>query len=64
MDEFSLNHRPNAQYKMKNRDGSYVDCKVVYYPLDVPDDNVALIAIKMTNGTDYREVPIRYIMPK
>lgn len=49
---------------MKNRDGSYVDCKVVYYPLDVPDDNVALIAIKMTNGTDYREVPIRYIMPK
>ncbi len=59
---FWIKSKPSTVYKMKNRDGTYVYCKVAYYPLPGFKDLRALVEIKMPNGTDFREVPVHYLI--
>lgn len=52
----------NKDFILKNRDGSELLCRIVYYPLDNYDPARACIQIKDT--TDFREVPIRFLSPQ
>lgn len=54
-------YKPENNYQMKNRDGSFVNCKVAYYPLPYYKDLRALIEIPMNEGTDFREVPVHFL---
>lgn len=59
--EFWVNHFIGSKYIMRNRDGSEVTCEVVYYPLPNHSALTALIAIKIPNGFDYREIPVHFL---
>lgn len=60
---FYANHKIGDRYEMRNRDGSVVDCLLVYYPLDTPVPT-ALIEIKINNKSDFREIPIHFLNKK
>ena len=60
-EKFWKEHQIGDEYKMVNRDKSYVICKVAYYPLPTYPDLRALIEIKIEDGIDYREVPIHFL---
>lgn len=62
--EFWLTHQIGDVYSMASRDGSVVECKVAYYPMPEYKDLRALIEIDLTKGTDFREVPIHYLLLK
>lgn len=58
---FWKNHQTGSDYKMKNRNGSMVDCKIAYYPLPYYDDLRAMIEIPMKDGFDFRDVPVHFL---
>lgn len=60
-ESFWLNHKLGDNYRMKNRDGSYVNCKVVYYPLPYYADLRALIELEREVGVDLRDVPVYFL---
>jgi hypothetical protein len=63
--EFWLTRQIGDEYTMASRDGTVVDCKVAYYPMPGYADLRALIEIALPNGgTDFREVPIHYLIKK
>lgn len=59
---FWKNHHIGDTYLLKNRNGSSEICKIVYYPLENYDDFTALIEINRSTYTDFREVPIRFLI--
>ncbi len=48
---------PNEVIRMRNRDTTMVDCKIVYFPLD-DAKTIALIEI---GKSDFREIPIHFL---
>lgn len=74
---FWKNHKPGNFYELKNRNGSSEICQIAYFPLNSTyvhekeekklkyhDDLYALIEIKIKDGTDFREVPVRFLKAK
>ena len=59
--EFYKDHKIGDVYKMKNRDGTYELCQLVYYPLENYKDFTALVEINKGKYIDFREVPIRFL---
>lgn len=60
-EKFWLSHNTGDNYRMKNRDGSYVFCKIAYYPLPYYPDLRALIEIERDAGVDLRDVPVCFL---
>jgi hypothetical protein len=62
-EEFWLNNSAGSSYKLKNRNNSVENCKIVYYPLPYYRDLRALVEVKNKNVTftDYREVPVQFL---
>jgi len=63
-----IQHTKNT-FVMVNRDGSQVDCKIVYFPL--PNDKdfnlkalIEIIGDNYPNDLDLREVPVHYLKLK
>ena len=66
-----VNHKIGDVYSMRNRDGNISSgWKIAYYPLFQTlkngcwielDEPRALIERPLNNGTDFREVPIRFL---
>lgn len=79
-ENFWKDHQPGKIYELKNRNGSTEICHVAYFPLNCTyvhdekdkeekklkyhDDLYALIEIKIKDGTDFREVPVRFLTAK
>lgn len=62
--EFWTAHKLGDVYTMSSRDGSVVECRVAYYPMPDYADLRALVEIQMPKGTDFREVPVHYLIRK
>lgn len=56
--KFWVNCYPKSKYEMRNRDGTYSKCHVVYYPLPYYKDLRALIEL---DQNDLREVPVHFL---
>lgn len=57
-ESFWLQNEQDNNWLMRNRDGSFVPCKVSYYPLPYYKDLRALIEI---GQSDFREIPVYFL---
>lgn len=65
--EFLKYHRnnPNFKWNMRNRDGSFIECRVVYFPIrtnyDLSEIYVPAKALICIGENDFREVAYVYL---
>lgn len=61
---FWINHKTGDVYELVNRNGSFETCRVVYYPVPYYKDLRALVEIKKGGISDFREVPVKFLVQK
>lgn len=63
-----INHSINSKYMMDEKD---IEWRIAYYPIfecgktgKIYEEPRALVETPINNGTDFREVPLRYLVKK